>query len=130
MDGLPQSGARHHCQVKDPTAADMRVHCLPRWPRGAVDARNSGVEPMNRIETYRVFGLCVALASGAPLLQGCSDSKGNPPPTGTGGGGTGQAVTYCTPPYPAPLPLSSSAISDFDGEGGALVQSLTAGSVC
>src|SRR5712671_861545 len=92
IDRFPQSAARHHFQVKDPMAADMRVHCLPRWPRGAIDARNSGVEPMNRIETYRVFGLCVALAAGAPLLQGCSDSKGNPPPTGTGGGGTGQAV--------------------------------------
>jgi hypothetical protein len=95
---------------------------------------------MTRIETYRVFGLCVALASGASLLQGCSDSgSGNPPATGAGGSGTGaggsgggmtgQAVTYCSPAYPAPLPVTLAAISDFDGEAGALVQSITPGGV-
>jgi hypothetical protein len=91
---------------------------------------------MTRIETYRVFGLCIAVACGASLLQGCSDSGsgGNPPTTGTGGaggsGGGGKAVPYCTPGYPEPLPITSGLISDFDSDASPLlVQAIMPGGV-
>jgi hypothetical protein len=56
-----------------------------------------GVEPMTRIETYRVFGLCVALAAGGWIVQSCSDSgsgSGAPNTTsGAAGSTTGAATT-------------------------------------
>jgi len=116
---------------------------------------------MTRIDTYRLFGFCVAVASGAAMLQGCSDSGsgaggtagstgattggtgtttggtgtttggsttgGSTTTTGTGGGS--KQVTYCMSSYPAPLPVTSAMISDFDGEGGVLVQSIMPGGV-
>jgi len=109
---------------------------------------------MTRIDTYRLFGLCVAVASGAAMFEACSDSgsgTGAPPgttgagttgagttgtgTTGTGGttttgtGGGGKAVTYCMSSYPAPLPVTSALISDFDGEAGVLVQSIMPGGI-
>src|SRR5438876_8223749 len=103
---------------------------------------------MRTIETYRVFGLCAALASGAIAL-GCSDNNpgaGGGGKTGSGGGATttsstttstttgaggsggssggGKAVTYCTGkdwPNAAPVPPTSADCSDFeDDAGGAL----------
>jgi hypothetical protein len=116
-----------------------------------------GVEPMTRIETYQVFGLCVALAAGGSMLQGCSDSgsgSGAPGTTGaagsttagpgttttgggtgtggaggSGGGGPAMAVTYCATPAKAPVPVMNAGISDFDGEAGPLVQSIMPGGV-
>jgi hypothetical protein len=99
---------------------------------------------MRTIETYRVFGLCVALASGA-LALACSDNNpgaggggktgagggattGSPTTTsstttstttgagGGGGGGTGKAVTYCTMPYAAPVPITTANCTDFESD--------------
>ena len=98
---------------------------------------------MRTIETYRAFGLCVLLASGLMMLEGCSDSgsgggspgaggsgtgTGTPTTTGgtttggtttTGGGGNFQ-VMYCDPAanYAPPVPITQALISDFDNEAG------------
>jgi hypothetical protein len=114
---------------------------------------------MTRIETYRVFGLCVAVATGGAMLQGCSDDNagtgsplngtagastsatsttaatGTSSTAGTGAGGAGStgtgggsnAVTYCTPAANEPTAITMGLISDFEGEGGTLVQSIMPG---
>jgi len=99
---------------------------------------------MRTIETYRAFGLCVLLASGVMMLEGCSDSGSGSGSqgaggsgtttggtatgtttgagTGTGGGGNPQ-VTYCGDGanYPPPVPTTQALISDFEGEAGTSV---------
>jgi len=101
-----------------------------------------------RIETYRFFGLCVAIASGAAMMA-CSDSgtgagkagsAGSTPTTagaggaatgttsttagttGTGGSGTGggssAGCALCTNMCLPAMPVTSATISDFEGEAG------------
>jgi hypothetical protein len=101
---------------------------------------------MTTIKTYRLYGLCFALVSGAAL--GCSDNNagtgsgaggkgagggavttttgGNPTTGGTTTGGTGgsgggssKAVTYCDPTKWSggePQPVTMTDCSDFDSD--------------
>src|SRR5262249_37301486 len=69
---------------------------------------------MRTIETYRVFGLCVALASGV-IGFGCSDSNaGSGAKTGTGGAAGGTSTTTTNPT----TTTSSTTTTGTGGTGG------------